>query len=100
MPPSAHKGPPPRNNLGKLMHDNGITEHQIAKQCRVRQSYVNRIKNGKICPTTRTAWTLVRALNALCAPTRFTFEDVFPDPEREQSLRLVPVPTAEKCNAA
>jgi transcriptional regulator with XRE-family HTH domain len=59
------------NRIGRLMQSKGVSETQLAISSGMAESALNRIKNGKVNPTIRTAHRICRALGV-------TLDQAFP----------------------
>lgn len=52
-----------RNAMARRMRDRGLSEQQLADRIGSSQSYVNRVKNGRVQPTVQVAARFARALD-------------------------------------
>jgi transcriptional regulator with XRE-family HTH domain len=50
------------NNISFYQIKQGLTDRQVAEKANLSESYYNKVKNGRICPTVHTALRVARAV--------------------------------------
>lgn len=53
---------PMKTRIGILLKERGWSEQDLADRSGLKQSYLNRVKNGKILPNLRSAYRICNAL--------------------------------------